>query len=420
MFSVIGIIPANNEMNVLVSTPIEIVFSKDVEENTIDPNTVYLQNTSTGDLVPATLTYVIADATVVLTPDTSLLNGIKYRTYVVGADVGVMAADGEFLTATNYYEFATEPSEFIAPTEPDPTDPVDPTDPTDPTDPIDPVMLLEVMATYPKDGAVNVTPSAIKVLLTSAIDPLTATNQSVYLIKKRKPAELNTLDLMTEFASEASILTPLNLVTLENANTMISISLNEGDLEANTEYTLIVRESIGTGSSTLGITFASSFYTAITPLYVDPEKLREDMRSFLSNIPDLALYRRIQDASIEARDIISSRDPLIDLTKNLPNYVEQYVKHKAAYELIVNAYLQDSKTAGSSRSLGDLTVNKESGQADITKMLRELKDRIKPWLDQVHGHNNRGYAKPSGVVRGENIETYPDFFTRTEFTELGG
>jgi hypothetical protein len=56
----------------------------------------------------------------------------------------------------------------------------------------------------------------------------------------------------------------------------------------------------------------------------------------------------------------------------------------------------------------------------MTKLLRELKDRIKPWLDQLHGRTNRGYASPGVVVRGENIETYPDHLARIDFTDLGG
>jgi hypothetical protein len=47
-------------------------------------------------------------------------------------------------------------------------------------------------------------------------------------------------------------------------------------------------------------------------------------------------------------------------------------------------------------------------------LLSTLKSEIKPWLDRVHGLNNRGYAKPGGAVKGENAQPYPDFLTRSE------
>jgi len=411
MFLIIGIAPINNEMNVPVSADIEILFSKAVDSITVDPNTVYLQDTTTGTRITAALQYVSSDMKIVINPSAPLEGGRKYRTYIVGGNIGIMAADGELLAATAYYEFTTEPGAY------EPTTP--PAE--EPTVPSETSVLFEVSATYPQNGTIHVKPAFIKVLFTNALDAATVSHENVYLVQRRFPKALGIMDLMTDYNPAHNVLNSVaNPITLENGNSMLSIQINEGDLADNTDYTLIIRGNISDGTSTLGVPFASSFHTTISPLYVEPDMLRDEMKAFLINVPDIAMYRRIYDASIEARDVVLARDQNMNLLASVPYYVQQYVKHKATYELAVNAVLQDSKTSGSNRSLGDLTVSKDSAQTDMTKLLRELKDRIKPWLDQLHGRTNRGYASPGVVVRGENIETYPDHLARIDFTDLGG
>lgn len=417
MLLIIGIHPINNQMNVPINEEIEVLFSKALEKSTVDPNTIFIQDVTTGEKVPNQLTYDEVNMQVVLKPLSSLQNGKKYRITIIGRNMGVISKDGEILAAHMVYDFTTEPGTFIPPVTPLPTNPPATGNP----DPMDPVMLIEVVDTYPKDNSVHVEPKTIKVLLTSPINPSSVTHESVYLIKKRKPTELNIIDLMTEYSPSNSVLTEVNnAITMENNDTMISIQITEDLLEPNTEYTLIVRESITDGTSTLGIPYMTSFYTTFTPLYADPLAMRESMKTFFSSVTDIAMYRRIREASIEARDIVTKRDATIDLEIAVPYYMEQYVTHKAVYELAVNAYLQDSKTSSGDRSLGDLSIGAGEEAKDVTKLLRDLKGRIKPWLDQLHGHNNRGYAKPAVAVRGENIEVYPDFLDKTEFSELGG
>jgi hypothetical protein len=102
-----------------------------------------------------------------------------------------------------------------------------------------------------------------------------------------------------------------------------------------------------------------------------------------------------------------------------PYYVHQYVRYQSAYDLLLNAYIQQSSGSGKSISLGDLSVDGSSDMADITALLGSFKNRIKTWEDQLHGHHNRGYAKPTTVVKGETGSPYPDFLTRAEFVELG-
>lgn len=401
-FLIIGVTPTNNETNVAVTTSIEVLFSEALDDTTVTPSTVYLQNASTGGVVTATLQYIHSEMKAVITPSASLSGLTTYRTTVLGGEKGIMTLDGEYMFETKYYEFTTADSSGEV-TDPDP-------------EPTEPSFLLDVSASYPKDGDVHISPESIKILFTDALDPLSVTDQTVYVLKKKKPAELNIIDLMTEYSPSKSILDPIdNPITLEQSN-LISIQLNQGDLEENAEYTVIVRESVqSTTGSQLGEAYSLGFYSILNPIYGDPERVRSDVGTFLRNVSDNDLYRYMHEVSINARDIVSNRDQSIDLVSDVPHYIKQYVRTKTAYDLVLNAFLANSSSG--MRKLGDLTIEANQSPKEI---IREFKSRIKSWEDQLHGHTNRGYAKPSGVVKGESGDTYPEHLTRTDFTGMEG
>lgn len=419
-YLVIGVTPANQETNVSVSSVVEIQFSKAIDESTITPSTIYVQKISTGQMIASRLQYLPFEKKVIVTPDAPLDGSTKYRIVILGGKEGIASIDGNIMLETKYYDFTTE-AVFSGGSDPEP----DPEPSPGPEPNPGPVVttVFEPVATYPKQGDTHIMPTTIKILFSDAIDASSVNHQSVYVLKKRKPQSLNIIDLLTEYSPNHSILNSANNpITLEQGNTVISIQLNDGDLEKNTEYLVVVRETIQNASKTasLGEVYFWSFMTTLSPLYGDIERVRSDIQSFATNISDSTIYKYMHEASIEARDIVTRRDASIDLTENIPHYVHQYVRAKAAYDLLVSVYTSTMNETGVTKVLGDLQIQRSSGTANISKVLQEFKDRIKPWLDELRGHTNRGYARPSTVVRGETGDPYPSHLTRTDFTGLEG
>jgi hypothetical protein len=134
----------------------------------------------------------------------------------------------------------------------------------------------------------------------------------------------------------------------------------------------------------------------------------------------------MSDNSEQAYQLVSNTDNFLAsdyADGKAPYYIHQYVRYRTSYDLLLNSQLHSKTGTDFTKEvkLGDLTIQKEQagGSASISGILSGLQEKIKIYLDELHGHHNRGYAKPAVAVRGENIEAYPDFLTRAEFSDLG-
>ena len=283
-----------------------------------------------------------------------------------------------------------------------------------------PGFVFEVVETYPKRDAVDITPEKIYILFSDNVDETTIHENTVYIVKGGKE-NLSYFDFLTDYSPSKKVNATIDPIT--SPTNMVSITPATGALEDDAEYTVVIRETVkDKNGSALGAAYYWSFMTKFTRLYGDPEMIRSDIGSFVINLSDKMIYKRLRDISQYAYDVVSQRDDFnaSDYENGkAPYYVHKYVSYQAAYDLILNGYLQQSSGMGSSVSLGDLTVDKKSGEVNITSILEELKRRMKPWEDLLHGHHNRGYAKPTIAVKGETGAPYPEFLTRTEFQELG-
>lgn len=409
-YLVVGVTPAHNETSIPTQSVVEILFLEAMDADSITPMTIYLQDTSTGGTVPSSLEYDPKPKKAILTPTSPLKSLTKYRLTVLGGANGIRSILSKALLDPKFYEFTTM-EEVVEPEAPEEESSLE-----EPPAFFD---LPEVIGVHPQDGAVHTQPNSLKVLFTTPIDPSTVTHESVYLIQKSKPKELNAIDLLTEYSPEQSLLNETdNPIVFSQGNRLVSIDLNERVLDQNKEYTLIIRESVGKEGVTIGMPHAASFHTTFSPLHANPEELRKEMSSFLTGTSEYALYSSVRDVSREGAAILQSRDATIDLTGEIPFALEQYVKTKSAYELALNAHLRDSKVSENTRTLGELSIKEKDESKNVALLLRQLKERIAPWLDELNGRTNRGYARPAGVVKGENIQAYPEFLTRAEFTDL--
>jgi hypothetical protein len=278
-------------------------------------------------------------------------------------------------------------------------------------------LTFEIVETYPKANAAHILPSTIKVLFSSNLDMTTVTNQSVYLLKKSKPSSLSIIDLMTDYAPGGVVVT---IDPLVQAN-LLSVTVDPALLQTNSEYTMIIRESVkDTSGNALGEAYFWSFNTTFVPLYGNVELIREDIKTLLTNIPDKTVYSYMQTVSQTALDIVISTQGLtqVQIDANVPRYLHEYVRAQTTYDLLVSAILEKSSSAGSVRTLGELSIDNSRSNFKAGEILAGFKDRIKPWLDELHGHHNRGYAKPTVTVRGENIEPYPTEFDRKTLKDI--
>lgn len=283
------------------------------------------------------------------------------------------------------------------------------------------IFSFDVVDKYPSQNSVDMTPDRVVIQFSDNVDPATVTADSVYIVKKADKATLSGMDLMIDYGPDKKIVSVLLPITTPN---MVMLTAT---FEDDAEYTVIVRESVkSTTGASLGMAAHWSFITKYTRLYGDPKLIRQDIGALSNTLTDKALYQYMSESSKYVYEIASNTSIFVASdyeNGQAPYYIHQYARYRTAYDLLLNAQLSSTGGSGftSQIVLGDLTVSKEAdaGGGGLSDILADLKEKLKPFMDMIQGHHNRGYAKPMTVVRGENVESYPDFLTRTDFVELG-
>jgi hypothetical protein len=159
--------------------------------------------------------------------------------------------------------------------------------------------------------------------------------------------------------------------------------------------------------------------------YATVDEVRGELAGFLADISDISIYEQILSASEAAYLIVTSSpryDDDIFVNDTFPFYMKQYVRYKVSYDMAMNKMVATSSGQDKNIKLGDLSVG-ESGRESfaLSAIIKELKQRIKPWEDMLHGVTGRGYATMKSAVYAETGSPYPDFFEGiAEYPELGG
>lgn len=272
-------------------------------------------------------------------------------------------------------------------------------------------LTFDIMDVFPKQDSVHVTADSIKVLFTSPVDLNTINPETFYIIPKKKPKDLSIMDLMTNYSSTGSIPYTVDLNAPPN---LLSVTIGTALILDNTEYTIILRESIkNQEGEALGEAYSWSFRSTYAPLFGNPELIKHDLNGLMANIPDAVIYDYMHSFSeVGLETDIRYRNVLRETVLAAPpRYLSEYVRARTSYELLIGAYLGISAKTGTSIGLGDLKVDRGDGP-DLKSILSSMKDRIKRWEDALHGVNDRGYAKLGVAVRGEEVQPYPDFMER--------
>ena len=99
--------PANGLRQVPITTSIQVVFSKDMDPNTINASTFTLIRKTTTLVLPATITYNPGTRTATLTPSSPLKTDWTYNVTVIGGAAGVKDTGGQALASTATWSFYT-------------------------------------------------------------------------------------------------------------------------------------------------------------------------------------------------------------------------------------------------------------------------------------------------------------------------
>lgn len=512
-YLIIGINPANNEINVSTDSDIVLSFSKNMDQTSLGSANIILKEVN-GDIVTVPLNYIGITKTLIIMSKGLLRTGTTYELIVTGGENGIKTITNDHMSISRTYQFTTASTvglsiptnvsvtlnnrfptvQWTPPVNHDSiigityevkigttnlaTDvPIWPatgdinktsstvinipkqlsqgiyyayvraingeqvtewtpytefyveaqtTSTPSPSDGATTSYILDVVETYPKDGAADIVPEKIIILFSDNVDLTTINNNTVYVVPKVKNGTLTTIDLMMDFSPSKAIGVSIDAVT--GPTNIITLTPSANSIVDDTEYTVIVRDSIkSVNGASIGETFTFTFMSNYSRLYGDVELVRHDIGSTVDNLTDRIIYKFMSDNSEQAYRLVSltSGFTATDYANGAaPYHMHQYVRYRTSYDLLLNAQLHSTSGTGdgftSSITLGDLTVKKvENAAGSVSSILVDLQSKMKNYLDQLYGQHNRGYAKPVTVSRGENVEAYPDFLTRADFHDLG-
>lgn len=279
-----------------------------------------------------------------------------------------------------------------------------------------------VVENYPENNAAGVTPGSVKILFSDNVDPATVTIQNFYVIKAELPVKpLTKLSFLTNFAPSNAMSFTIDAFTAPSK--IVSLTLNPLSTDYETNYVVIVSDAVRSSAAVeLVEPYYFTFISNYQYLFGDPKEVRLSVDVLIANVTDEKIIRLMGQESSRAWDILNHQTTfsiLLGPTAEQQEALNEFVESSVVYILLVDTYLGMSKNIGSTRALGDLNIVRGGTLQDLTNLLKEYKQMIKFWEDQLRGHHNRGYAKPNIVSKGENIEAYPAYMTRDLYKDVG-
>jgi len=296
---------------------------------------------------------------------------------------------------------------------------------------------LQVMETYPKDGAFHITPEKIGVLFSEALDltkydewfrveELSGTETSSFM-SLGSSVVAGTVQEVEAGLTESRVLTFIPTAPLQKDKTYQLIVKQSAQTKASAPETMNVEGTVVVvdgQAKTLEKEFRNSFQSAFTYYYVTVDEVKTELRYFGQFIDDKTLAKLIvanSKSAYQMASLLKNFDANLFLDGAAPFYMHEYVKYKTAYDVGLTTMVELSIGTDKNIRLGDLSVAETGRQSFVLQsLINELKGKIKPWEDLMHGRTARGYASMGTAVYSEEGNPYPDFFDgRTEYPELG-
>lgn len=179
----------------------------------------------------------------------------------------------------------------------------------------------------------------------------------------------------------------------------------------NNRYVVIFKHnSLSSGA------YISWFTSQYWPLFSTLNDVKYELNGVV-DVSDHELYYKIREKSIEAifiqtspmhylirtpYDILHKKMLEIPFDPNSPAYcVHMYVKLRTAYDVLLSRFVYSGITSGGKKTLGELEIERgEMSNAPIKTLLAELKEKLAPWDDCIHGITGRGRLQGGWTVKG--------------------
>lgn len=297
-------------------------------------------------------------------------------------------------------------------------------------------LSIKVVETFPKDKGFNITPEKIGVLFSEELD---LTLYQDWL----RVEEVTGQELASFMGISTSVISGvIEQVRDGLASSKVLTFTPDVPLSKDKEYRIVVKEAVGLkgedktmeveGSlivisgeaKKMQTEYQATFRSKFTHFYITVPEVKAELQYFGQFVDEDMLAMLIASNSRAAYEIASGLknfDASLFTEEAYPFYMHEYVKYKTSYDVALSSMVELSMGTDKTIQLADMSVGERGRQSFILQsLINELKAKIKPWEDLMHGKTARGYASMRSAVYAETGSPYPDFFEgRAEYPELG-
>lgn len=145
------------------------------------------------------------------------------------------------------------------------------------------------------------------------------------------------------------------------------------------------------------------FISQMTPSYcklIDVESLI----NIIDIPPDIVLYN-IREASAYADYLVAKiRDGETLLLNNVPFYIKEFVRYKAAKDCLLKIYMSLVTTNTVEGMLGEVKFKLREKIPDIKSLLQYLDMELQKWIDAIKDKDIEGRARMKTAIKGKSFE----------------
>lgn len=428
--------PSNEDSDVLIDSPIVVVFSKEMASASLNKNNILLFKGSKN--VSVNLEYKAKNRTLTIKPEAPLETDTTYKLKIVSKESGISITSGDYFGSDYICYFTTEKSlSSELPLEPSPIDPapVDPPVVENPGDKVEPVppVVPESPDFFPIQNLILLDSYPIRNSIVSDLEriglkfnlPITKENGWLNFFSLAEKSNSFIQEMM-------GVSNKIALAEDELHSDEKNIILKPASvLEKGKQYELSISpELYSKADKTIKLTIPQkiSFQIKWKEFYVEVEDVRLAMGLFGEAYTDSELGRLIhqQSMGLLQRMILNKDFKESEWEIKVPYIASQYVLYKTAYQAMLGQVIETSSGMKKSISLSDLSVSESSSVSEEMVSLLDLylKEIERTWdllngIDTVEGKVNWARV-PSFSTKGIANEPYPDFMERVPFKELGG
>ena len=192
-----------------------------------------------------------------------------------------------------------------------------------------------------------------------------------------------------------------------NGTSTITLPVPGGYLQDNNIYT------VHFNMAELGSPVRWEFTTRWFPAFASARAVRRIVNHFLPELTDEEIWANIRKNSLNAiflqvypptqvdGESWIYNPPISFNVNNPPFFVREYVRLQTSLDFLRDLLHQAIR--GGKTQLGDFSVDQESAatRGMLELAVERVEKELAPFLDKLHGHTNRGYARGAAALRGE-------------------